>query len=138
MHRMTFNEEVELTNLYNSISYEEINDRSATSGDTNLERAESTFVMVSEATVSAKAVSRKARSVQVQERTALPTCKEAGEAPLVNANHAFSEDFDEDMSAFKKTTQLSSKCYNVIVCLIQSKEVHNIVMAVLDTKAEPN
>lgn len=122
-----------------SVSYDQLNDSSDICSDTaDHGSADSTFVLVSKATVSPNTVPAKKKCVQVQEVADLLKCREAEKTPSVNVNYAFTEEYNEDFSEFGKITSFSSKGYNADVRMIKSNEVHHLVTAVFDTEAGPD
>lgn len=134
IRRLLFNEELSPSDVDGSNSYEELNEISDRSTETyNLGRAESTSILVSEATATPEVVVGKKMAVRVQEATASSKCKETAGADLVNANYAFIEDSEEEMNEFEKKTLLSSKSYKLDVRPIQSDEVHHLIAEVLNT-----
>lgn len=109
--RVTFDEEVRLSDLDGSISYEQRNDSSDVSCETvHSISAQHLLEMVNDTTVSLDIVPGEEQTIDVQEAGALSVSEEAVETVLANASHASTEEFDEGMSEFEKTTLFSSKC----------------------------
>lgn len=94
--------------------------------------------VVNKTIINSEILPREKQATKDQEAASLPEREEAVQTASKNDNHAFTEDFDEDLNDFEKSTLFSFKFYKVDVHPIQTNEVHDSITVVLDTDYGPN